>query len=66
MVTVHPDECALCGGCVGICPEDALELRFGQLTLHPERCTECNLCVALCPVDAIDPATPFTATGTAR
>lgn len=60
MVTVHADQCALCGGCVGLCPEDALHLVFGDLQLEPAKCTECNLCVALCPVDAIDPEVPFT------
>jgi len=45
---------------VGVCPEDALVLRFKDLRLDQARCTECNLCVALCPVDAIDPVKPFT------
>lgn len=60
MPIIHQDQCAECGGCVGICPEDALRLRFGQLLLDQAACTECNLCVALCPVDAIDPVRPFT------
>jgi Fe-S-cluster-containing hydrogenase component 2 len=46
---------------VGLCPEDALDLVFGELRLDQPKCTECNLCVALCPVDAIDPAKPFSA-----
>jgi len=57
---IHQERCAECGGCVGVCPEDALRLRFGQLLLDQPKCTECNLCVALCPVDAIDPVKPFT------
>lgn len=56
---IHQEQCAQCGGCVGVCPVDALTLRFGELLLGPS-CTECNLCVALCPVDAIDPVKPFT------
>jgi ferredoxin len=57
---IHQDKCAECGGCVGLCPEDALRLRFGQLLLEQSACTECNLGVAHCPVDAIDPVRPFT------
>lgn len=41
-----------CGGCVGICPFDALELRHGVITVRPS-CTECDLCVRLCPVEAL-------------
>ncbi|MBI2076808.1 MAG: 4Fe-4S binding protein [Euryarchaeota archaeon] len=60
MPLIHQALCAQCGGCVGVCPEDALTLRFKELRLDQARCTECNLCVALCPVDAIDPVKPFT------
>ena len=44
-----------CGGCVGVCPHDALELLGGYITVL-DTCTECNLCVQLCPVDALEPA----------
>lgn len=60
MVEIDQPACAICGGCVGICPHDALQLRFGELILDRAACTECNLCVALCPVEAIAPARPFT------
>lgn len=42
-----------CGGCVGICPFDALELRDAVITVRPN-CTECDLCVRLCPVGALE------------
>lgn len=60
MPIIHQEACAECGGCVGACPENSLQLRFGQLLLDQATCTECNLCAALCPVDAIDPLKPFT------
>lgn len=41
-----------CGGCVGICPHDALDLLKGRIAVR-ETCTECDLCVRLCPVDAL-------------
>lgn len=42
-----------CGGCVGICPFDALELAAGRITVRAS-CTECDLCVKLCPVEALE------------
>ena len=41
-----------CGGCVGICPHDSLDLFEGSITVRAS-CTECDLCVRLCPVDAL-------------
>lgn len=40
-----------CGGCVGICPHQALDLFQGVITVNAN-CTECDLCVKLCPVEA--------------
>ena len=41
-----------CGGCLGICPHEALDLDRGRITVLAA-CTECDLCVRLCPVDAL-------------
>lgn len=41
-----------CGGCLGICPHEALDLDRGRITVL-STCTECDLCVRLCPVDAL-------------
>ena len=46
-----PDRCMDCGGCVGVCPHDSLDLFQGFITVRAS-CTECDLCVRLCPVDA--------------
>ena len=40
-----------CGGCVGVCPHEALDLFAGSITVRAT-CTECDLCVRLCPVEA--------------
>lgn len=42
--------CTRCGSCIGVCPENAIELderKFPRLI--PERCTRCGLCAAVCP-----------------
>lgn len=41
-----------CGGCVGVCPHDSIDLLGGFITIR-DSCTECDLCVRLCPVDAL-------------
>jgi len=45
------DRCMDCGGCVGVCPHDSLELFQGAITVRSS-CTECDLCTRLCPVEA--------------
>ncbi|HSR31762.1 MAG TPA: geranylgeranyl reductase family protein [Anaerolineae bacterium] len=56
MVTADPKRCAYCGGCVSVCPQDAIELAETRLSIT-EDCIECGLCVAACPVGALrDPA----------
>jgi len=47
------DKCSYCGGCVGICPENALELRETVLCIDEERCKNCGLCAKFCPVGAL-------------
>ena len=46
-------KCMYCGGCVGICPVNALELKEVVLTVDEGKCTKCGLCVRFCPVGAI-------------
>ena len=46
------ERCMDCGGCVGVCPHDALDLFHGSISVRAS-CTECDLCVRLCPVEAL-------------
>ncbi|MFH1721328.1 MAG: 4Fe-4S binding protein [Candidatus Altiarchaeota archaeon] len=50
---VEPNRCLYCGGCVGVCPHDALILAETRLILDQKKCTECGLCYQFCPVGAI-------------
>jgi len=50
---VNKKRCLYCGGCVGICPAQALELKEIVLTVDEKKCTKCMLCVKFCPVGAI-------------
>jgi ferredoxin len=50
---VNKSKCLYCGGCVGICPVQALELKETVLQVDEKKCTKCLLCVKFCPVGAI-------------
>lgn len=52
--------CTMCGGCEGVCPEDAVAMTFNNQKgiLEPQvnaaRCTDCELCVRVCPGFELD------------
>ena len=50
---VNRSKCLYCGGCVGVCPAEALELNEVTLEVNEDRCTKCGICVKFCPVGAI-------------
>ncbi len=52
MVIVDHDRCAYCGGCVSVCPVEALTLAETRL-LVDESCIDCEDCVSACPVGAL-------------
>ena len=54
MVTVDYHRCTYCGGCVSICPVDALTLDETRLVVT-EDCIDCGDCVIACPVAALLP-----------
>lgn len=49
------EACTACGGCVAICPTNALHLDDGALSLSPVDCVACDECVRICPEGAIHP-----------
>jgi len=52
MVSVDRSRCCTCGGCVSVCPVQALDLAETCL-LVDGTCSECGLCLAACPVGAL-------------
>ncbi|MHA1222206.1 MAG: 4Fe-4S binding protein [Candidatus Heimdallarchaeaceae archaeon] len=47
------EKCNLCGICVQICPELALEKTKDRIIVDTEKCIRCGLCQSRCPQDAI-------------
>jgi ferredoxin len=45
--------CISCAGCVGTCPEMALDMYGLDLQVFQDKCTYCTLCVRFCPVGAL-------------
>jgi digeranylgeranylglycerophospholipid reductase len=52
MIILNPRLCNYCGGCVSVCPEEALLLEETRLTIS-EVCIDCGYCVSACPMGAL-------------
>ncbi|NIM92258.1 MAG: geranylgeranyl reductase family protein [Anaerolineales bacterium] len=52
MVILNSHRCTYCGGCVSVCPVEALTLHETRLVVL-EECIDCGDCVASCPVGAL-------------
>lgn len=48
------ERCILCGTCVSVCPEGALELTPEGLSIDRDRCRLCLTCAQACPTLAIE------------
>lgn len=54
MVAVNDHEvCIHCGGCVGVCPADAITLEENTIVVDKKKCVNCGACVKMCPVRAM-------------
>ncbi|MGV9172033.1 MAG: ATP-binding protein, partial [Promethearchaeia archaeon] len=54
-VTIDFEKCTHCGGCISLCPTDALHFnREDKLEYSEEKCIGCLLCLDSCPRNAIE------------
>jgi len=58
MVVVDRYRCTYCGGCVSVCPVEALTLAETWLAVN-DGCIDCGDCVLACPVGALRPDEPL-------
>ncbi|MBO8131902.1 MAG: 4Fe-4S binding protein [Candidatus Marinimicrobia bacterium] len=54
MIVVNESLCDLCGTCIGVCPQNCMELFETRIIIDNEKCIECLNCVDICPFRAIN------------
>ena len=52
-VRAERKQCLYCGGCVSVCPVNALTLNDTRIEADDPTCTNCNACVLFCPVGCL-------------
>ncbi|MCX6661283.1 MAG: 4Fe-4S binding protein [Euryarchaeota archaeon] len=50
---VKKEKCLACGGCIAVCPQDAILMIFSKAVVDNELCNSCSICVKTCPIGAI-------------
>ena len=50
---VDKRKCLACGGCISVCPQDAISWIGGKAQVDPKKCISCAICIRTCPVGAI-------------
>lgn len=53
MICLKENMCDFCGVCVGVCPENCIELKEMEFSIKQKVCTSCLRCVKVCPVQAL-------------
>jgi ferredoxin len=50
---VDQKKCLSCGGCISVCPEDAIAMIASKALVDDEKCISCAICIRTCPIGAI-------------
>jgi Fe-S-cluster-containing hydrogenase component 2 len=50
---VERELCLACGGCISVCPQDAITMIARKASVNKENCIGCEICIKTCPVAAI-------------
>jgi Fe-S-cluster-containing hydrogenase component 2 len=50
---IRKEKCLACGGCISVCPQDAILMVTSKALVNKELCNSCSICVKTCPVGAI-------------
>jgi Fe-S-cluster-containing hydrogenase component 2 len=50
---VNDGICLSCGGCVSVCPKDAILMCNQKAIVIENKCICCGICIKTCPIGAI-------------
>lgn len=50
---VDNEKCLACGGCISVCPQDAIATCSSRVVVSKEKCIDCGICIQTCPIGAI-------------
>ena len=50
---VDGEVCLACGGCISVCPQDAISMCGSRAFVMVDKCISCAICIRICPVGAI-------------
>jgi ferredoxin len=50
---VDKAKCLSCGGCISVCPQDAVNMFGFRAFVDRDKCISCAICIRTCPVGAI-------------
>ncbi len=50
---IDKKKCLACGGCISVCPQDAISWIGNKAEINPEKCISCAICIRTCPIGAI-------------
>ena len=45
--------CLGCGGCISVCPQDAISWNAYRALVNQEKCISCAICIRTCPIGEI-------------
>ena len=51
---VKKEKCLACGGCISVCPQDAILMILSKAVVNKIQCNSCSICVKTCPIGAIN------------
>ena len=52
-ININIKICLACGGCISVCPSDALSMKSSKANLDDKKCISCGICIKTCPIGAI-------------
>ncbi len=50
---IDKKKCLACGGCISVCPQDAIDMQSSYAYVNKEKCISCGICIKTCPIAAI-------------